>query len=406
MARILILVENLSVPFDRRVWQESRALVEAGHEVCVICPRGARRDTEPYARIEGVEIYRYTLEAASGGPGGYLREYGIALWQSLRLARELDRERPFDVVQACNPPDLLFLVALPLKLRGARFVFDHHDLVPELFRSRFGAGAPLLWATQVLERVTFRLADHVISTNESYRQVALTRGHVEPKRTTVVRSAPDLTRFVPVAPDDALRRGRRYLVCYLGVMGPQDGVDYALRALASMRDDLGREDVQAAFIGHGDAWDDLVALARELGLDDRVEFTGRISDEDVARYLSSADVCLAPDPKNPLNDVSTMNKIVEYMAMSRPLVSFDLVEARVSAGDAALYARPNDEREFARLTADLLDDPARRAEMGALGRRRVEQELSWEHSRRQLLAAYDTLLARGGALRSARRKRL
>ena len=229
---------------------------------------------------------------------------------------------------------------------------------------------------------------------------------MDPERTTVVRSAPDLTRFVPVAPDETLRRGRRHLVCYLGVMGPQDGVDYALRSLASLRDDLGRSDVQAAFLGHGDAWDDLVALAHELGLDDCVEFTGRVSDEDVARYLSTADVCLAPDPKNPLNDVSTMNKIVEYMAMSRPLVSFDLIEARVSAGDAAVYATPNDEREFAALIAELLDDPERRARMGALGRQRVEQELSWEHSRRNLLAAYETLLARGGALRSAGRKQL
>jgi glycosyltransferase involved in cell wall biosynthesis len=406
MARILILVENLSLPFDRRVWQESRALTEAGHEVTVICPRGAKRDSEPYACIEGVEIHRYALEPATGGPAGYVREYGTALWQSLRLAQRLDRERPFDVVQACNPPDLLFLVALPLKLRGARFVFDHHDLVPELFRSRFGAGGPLLWATELLERATFALADHVISTNESYRRVALRRGRKRPEQTTVVRSAPDLTRFVPLPPDESLRRGKRFLVCYLGVMGPQDGVDYALRALVSLRDDLGRADVQAAFLGHGDAWDDLVALARELGLDDCVEFTGRVSDEDVARYLSTADVCLAPDPKNPLNDVSTMNKIVEYMAMSRPLVSFDLVEARVSAGDAAAYATPNDEREFARLIAELLDDPERRMRMGALGRQRVEQELSWEHSRRNLLEAYDALLARGGALRSAARKQL
>jgi glycosyltransferase involved in cell wall biosynthesis len=406
MARILILVENLSVPFDRRVWQECRALTEAGHDVTVICPRGARRDTEPYALIEGVEIHRYALEAATGGPAGYLKEYGTALWQSLRIAWRLDRERPFDVIQACNPPDLLFLVALPFKLRGARFVFDQHDLVPELFRSRFGAGGPLLWATELLEKATFRLADHVISTNESYRSVALGRGRVPRERTTVVRSAPDLSRFVPVAPDPALRRGRPFLACYLGVMGPQDGVDYALRALASLRDDLGRTDIQAAFLGHGDAWDDLVALAHELGLDDCVEFTGRVSDEDLARYLSTADVCLAPDPRNALNDVSTMNKIVEYMAMSRPLVSFDLIEARVSAGDAAVYATPNDEREFARLVAELLDDPERRARMGALGRQRVEQELSWEHSRRHLLEAYESLLARGGALRSGGRKRL
>jgi glycosyltransferase involved in cell wall biosynthesis len=401
MARILILVENLSVPFDRRVWQESRALVEAGHEVTVICPMGAKRDSEPYARIEGVEIHRYPLDAATGGLKGYVREYGTALWRSLQLARRLDRERPFDVVQACNPPDLLFLVALPLKLRGARFVFDHHDLVPELFRSRFGRGGPLLWANQLLERATFKLADHVISTNESYRSVALTRGHVDRERTTVVRSAPDLTRFVPVAPDDSLRQGKKHLVCYLGVMGPQDGVDYALRALASIRDDLARDDIHAVFVGHGDAWDDLVALSQELGLGDRVEFTGRVSDEDLARYLSTADVCLAPDPKNPLNDVSTMNKIVEYMAMSRPLVSFDLIEARVSAGDAAVYATPNDEREFARLVVELLDDPARRARMGAIGRQRVERELSWEHSRHELLQAYETVLGHGATLRSA-----
>jgi glycosyltransferase involved in cell wall biosynthesis len=403
MARILILVENLSVPFDRRVWQESRALVEAGHEVCVICPRGAKRDTEPYASIEGVEIHRYPLEPATGGPAGYAREYGSALWRSLRLALKLDRERPFDVVQACNPPDLLFLVALPLKQRGARFVFDHHDLVPELFRARFGSGGVLLRGTKLFERITFRMADHVISTNESYRNVALTRGKLPRERTTVVRSAPDLTRFVPVAPDESLRRGRRHLVCYLGVMAPQDGVDYALRALARLRDDCGRDDVQAAFIGHGGAWDDLVALSRELGLADCVEFTGRIPDADVARYLSTADVCLAPDPKNPLNDVSTMNKIVEYMAMSRPVVSFDLVEARVSAGDAAVYATPNDEAEFARLIAELLDDEPRRAQMGALGRRRVEAELSWEHSQRHLLEAYAAVLADGKPLRSAGR---
>jgi glycosyltransferase involved in cell wall biosynthesis len=400
VARILILVENLSVPFDRRVWQESRALLDAGHEVTVICPMGAKRDTEPYARIEGVEIHRYPLEPATGGLKGYAREYGTALWRSLQLARMLDRERPFDVVQACNPPDLLFLVALPLKLRGARFVFDHHDLVPELFRSRFGRGGPLLWANQLLERVTFKLADHVISTNESYRSVALGRGRVGREHTTVVRSAPDLTRFVPVAPDDSLRRGKKHLVCYLGVMGPQDGVDYALRALASARDDLARDDIHAVFVGHGDAWDDLVALSAELGLEDRVEFTGRVSDEDLARYLSTADVCLAPDPKNPLNDVSTMNKIVEYMAMSRPLVSFDLIEARVSAGDAAVYATPNDEREFARLVVELLDDPARRARMGAIGRQRVERDLSWDHSRRELLQAYETVLGCGAKLRS------
>lgn len=393
MARVLILVENLSVPFDRRVWQESRALVEAGHEVTVICPRGATRDTEPHVVLEGVAIHRYPLRAATGGPLGYVREYGAALAHSLRLAARLSRRRRFDVIHACNPPDLLFLVALPFRLRGTRFLFDHHDLVPELFESRFGGRGLLYRVSLALERLTFACADVVISTNESYREVAVRRGGMAPEHVHVVRSAPDLTRFTPVAPDPGLRRGRRFLVCYLGVMGPQDGVDYALRALAHLRD-AGRDDWHATFIGSGDAFDDLVALSRRLGLDDRVEFTGRVPDATVQAYLSSADVCLAPDPRNPLNDVSTMNKIVEYMAMSRPIVSFDLREARVSAGEAAVYATPNDEREFARLTAELLDDPLRREEMGRAGRERVERSLSWATSRERLLEAYADVLTR------------
>lgn len=388
---VLILVENLSVPFDRRVWQESRALTEAGYRVSVICPRGTKRDTEPHAEIEGVKIHRYPLRPATGGPLGYLREYGLAMWHTMRLARRVHRAQPVDAVHACNPPDLLLLAALPLKLRGARMVFDHHDLVPELFESRFGGRGPLYRLSVLLERITFALADVVISTNESYREVAIRRGRKDPDRVHVVRSAPDLSRFTPTAPNPALRRGRRHLLCYLGVMGPQDGVDYALRAIAHLRDVMGRTDVHATFIGAGDAFDDLVRLSHDLGLDDIVEFTGRAPDAAVREYLSTADVCLAPDPKNPLNDVSTMNKIVEYMAMSRPLVSFDLREARVSAGDAALYARANDIEDFAALIARLLDDPDARTRMGALGRRRVEASLSWRTSTANLLAAYHDL---------------
>lgn len=396
MARILVLVENLSVPFDRRVWQESRALVDAGHEVHVVCPRGDTRDTESYVELEGVHIHRYTLRAATGQVWSYGVEYGIALFHSLRLALRLGLRRRFDVVHACNPPDLFFLVALVLKvLHGTRFVFDHHDLQPELVASRFGDRPMLRAVTRVLEWLTFRTADMVISTNDSYRAVAIERGGKPPEQVHVVRSAPDLDRFVPVEPEPSLRRGKQHLICYLGVMGPQDGVDLAVRAVASLRDELGRHDVHAAFVGFGDALDDCVALAHQLGLDDDVEFTGRLVGEDLRRYLSTADVCVAPDPLNPLNDVSTMNKIVEYMAMGRPVVAFDLREARVSAGEAALYARPNDVGEFARLVAELLDDPARREEMGRIARRRVESSLSWDTSRRNLLAAYDQLLASG-----------
>lgn len=393
--RVLVLVENLSVPFDRRVWQECRALTEANYRVTVICPQGSKHDTEVFAEIDGVCIHRYPLNAATGGPAGYLREYAAALFHTLRIARRLSRDEPFDVVHACNPPDLLFLIALALRRSGARFLFDHHDLVPELFQSRFAAGPRLLHRlTRVLERLTFRIADAVISTNESYRRAAVERGGMPGDRVRVVRSAPDLSRFVPVEPDPVLKRGRPFLACYLGVMGPQDGVDYALRALAHLHREIGRDDLHTTFVGSGDAFDEMIALTSSLGLDDVVEFTGRVPDETVQRYLSTADVCLSPDPKNPLNDVSSMNKVVEYMAMGRPLVSFDLYEARVTASDAARYALDNDETQFARLIAELLDDPEARERMGRIGRQRVEQALSWETSRRNLLAAYDDLLAR------------
>lgn len=389
--RALILVENLSVPFDRRVWQESTALRDAGWEVHVICPTGANRDTEPEAVIDGVRIHRYPLRPATGGPVGYLREYGLALLHTYRLARKVG---PVEVVHACNPPDLLFLVARMLKRRGARFVFDQHDLVPELYLSRFARGEDFLYRLVLrLERLTYRAADVVIATNESYRRAALTRGGKKPDEVFVVRSAPVVERFHQVPPEEALKRGKPHLLCYLGVMGPQDGVDYALRSLALLRDEIGRSDWHAVFVGAGDTFDAMVALSHELGLSDMVEFTGRIPDEDLLRYLSTADVCLAPDPYNPLNDVSTMNKIMEYMAMSRPIVSFDLREARVSAGDAAVYAPPNDESEFAKLIALLLDDPEERRRMGEIGQARVSGPLSWENSRAALLAAYDAAVS-------------
>ncbi|WP_026468880.1 glycosyltransferase family 4 protein [Amycolatopsis balhimycina] len=385
--KALILVENLSVPFDRRVWQESTTLRDAGWEVHVICPQGTKRDTEAEAVIDGVHIYRYPLKAATGGPAGYLQEYGSALWHTLRLARKVG---PVDVVHACNPPDLLYLVAKVLKRQGARFIFDQHDLCPELYLSRFDRGQDLLYrGVCALERATYRAADVVISTNESYKQVARIRGGKRPEDVFVVRSAPVVERFHEVPAEPELKKGKPYLLAYLGVMGPQDGVDYALRALEKLRDEVGRTDWHAVFVGSGDAFDDMVALSAKLGLANQVEFTGRISDEDLVRYLSTADVCLSPDPLNPLNDVSTMNKVMEYMAMSKPIVSFELREARVSAGDAAVYAPANDESAFAKLVAQLLDDPEERARMGKLGQARVAGALSWENSAKALLAAYE-----------------
>ncbi|WP_138734647.1 glycosyltransferase family 4 protein [Modestobacter excelsi] len=391
---VLVLVENLPVPFDRRVWQESRALTDAGYTVTVICPMGTGAE-EADVTLEGVHVLRYPLRPAQGGPFGFVREYAAAMFHTTRLALRVQRAHPVDVVQACNPPDLLFLVALLLRPRGARFVFDHHDLVPELFVSRFaGGGRALYWATRVLERLTFACADGVIATNESYRAVATGRGGVHPSKVTVVRSGPDLSRFLQRPPDPELRRGKRHLAAYLGVMGPQDGVDYALRALHCLRNDLGRDDVHCIFMGAGDAQQDMIALSEELGLRDMVEFTGRVPDEFVQRCLSTADVCLSPDPKNPLNDVSTMNKVLEYMAMGRPVVSFDLREARVSAGDAAVYAPPDDEAEFAAAIDQLLRDEELRDRMGRRGRQRIETSLSWEHSRRALVEFYDRFFER------------
>lgn len=394
---ILILVENLSVPFDRRVWQESLALVQAGYRVTVICPQGANRDQELDVVIDGVRILRYPLRPASGSPLSYLREYSLALTHTLRLAARVRREMRVDVVHACNPPDLLFLVALALRPFGARFVFDHHDLVPELFQSRFVGGSMILHRlTRFVERLTFAVSDGVISTNESYRAVAVGRGKVAANRVAVVRSAPDLVRFIRQAPDDSLRRGKQFLLAYLGVMGPQDGVDYALRSIKHLRDDAGRSDFHCIFMGSGDAFDDMVQLSHQLGVDDIVEFPGRVSDEYVQRCLSTADVCLSPDPKNPLNNLSTMNKVLEYMAMGRPIVSFDLVEARVSADHAAVYVPANDEFAFARAIDALLSDADLRQEMGGFGRRRLEEQLSWEHSCANLVSFYANLLAQRG----------
>jgi glycosyltransferase involved in cell wall biosynthesis len=389
--RALIVVENLSVPFDRRVWQECRALTDAGYEVSVICPQGTSQDREPYAFIDNVAIHRYPLSAATGGSAGYLREYPAALWRSWRLARRLGH---FDIVHICNPPDLLFLVALPHKLRGARVIFDQHDLVPELYESRFERERGLLYRGVVaLERLTYRLADVVIATNDSYRRAALERGGKTPDRVFVVRSAPDLSRFAGGVADPALKHGKQHLLCYLGVMGPQDGVDYALRSLAALRDQR-PDDWHAVFVGGGDCFDEMRELASSLGLDDHVTFTGRIPDAELLAQLSTADVALSPDPHNPLNDVSTMNKVLEYMAVGLPIVSFDLREARVSAGEAARYVACNDTDAFAAAASALLDDPAEREERGRIGQLRVAGPLSWDESKTQLLASYAQAMGR------------
>jgi len=390
--RVLIISENAPVPADRRVWNISRTLAGAGWQVVIACAQGPDRDDAPYEVLEGIEIHRYPLRPA-GNALGYAREYGQALWRLRKLIRRLAAERRFDVVHACNPPDLLLLAARSLRGQGTRFVFDHHDLVPELYRSRFGRGEDLGYrATLRAERVAYRMADVSLATNGSYARVAVERGGMDPEDVFVVRNGPDLTRFRPVEPDPAWRRGRAHLISYLGIMGPQDGVDHALRALARLR--TLRDDWHAVFIGDGDALPAMRALTDELHLSDHVEFAGWRGDDDIRLILSSSDVCLAPDPPSPLNDVSTMIKIPEYMALGCAVASYALPESRVSAGDSALYAAPGDPDDLGRCVAELLDDPGRRERMGAMARERVDNELSWQHSESALLAAYARALAR------------
>jgi glycosyltransferase involved in cell wall biosynthesis len=390
--RILILLQNEPIPSDRHVWNESRALVRAGYDVTVICPTGEERDRSSFDEIEGVKIHRYEPRRADERASDYAIEYLAALWSIRRLARRLARDRPFDLVHACSPPDFLLLAALGLRRQGARFVFDHHDLTPELYLTRFGGGL-VHRVTLIAEQVAFRSADVVLSVNESYRRVAIDRGRRDPDDVAVVRTGPDLTRFVPSQADETLKRGKPFLLSYAGVMGAQDGVDHALRALAELH--TMRDDWHAVFMGDGDVVDDMQALRDELGLSDCVEFTGWVEHDTISRVLSTSDVCLAPDPKNPLNDISSMIKISEYMAMSRPIVSYDLVESRIGAGEAAVFAAPDDFSGFAQLVSDLLDDPQRRMKMGAAGRRRAEDYLAWEHQERSLLAAYSMALNMG-----------
>lgn len=395
--RVLIIVQNLPVPFDRRVWLECQSLTRAGYDVTVVCPSG--KDSRPYQVVDGVSIHTYPPYAPGGGKAGFVAEYAYSFLQTARLARRARRRGPFEVIQACNPPDIFWPLARWFRMRdGSRFVFDHHDLCPELYESRFpdGARLPLRGLLQ-LERATFRTADRVTSTNESYAAVAVRRGGKRPEHVTVVRTGPDPERLRPVPAEPALRRGRDHLVAYLGVMGPQDGVDLVLAAADVVVNRLGRQDVSFTLMGSGDCFDDLVEQRDRLGLREYVELTGRVPDETVARVLSTADVGLSPDPRNPLNDVSTMNKTMEYMAFGLPVVAFDLKETRVSAGEAGVYAEPNEVDAYAKAIIELLDDPGRRAEMGRLGRDRVERELAWTHQEKAYVAVFDELTGRTAA---------
>ncbi|HSO63686.1 MAG TPA: glycosyltransferase family 4 protein [Ornithinibacter sp.] len=394
---MVIIVQNLPVPFDRRVWLECRSLVEQGYDVTVVCPEG--EGTGRSQVIDGVRILAYPGYAPGGSALGYLVEYAWSFLATARLVHAARREGRFDVMQACNPPDIFWPLARLLRGRdGTRFVFDHHDLCPELYLSRFegSQGAPYK-GLLFLERQTFRAADRVTSTNDSYAAVATSRGGKPAELVTVVRTGPDPDRLRRGEAVPEHRRGRRHLVAYLGVMGPQDGVELALGAADVVVNRMGRDDIAFTFMGSGDCYDDLVRSRDELGLTDAVLLPGRVPDSFVGEVLSTADLGLCPDPLNPLNDVSTMNKTMEYMAFGLPVVAFDLHETRVSAAAAAHYVPPNDVEEYARAIVTLVDDPARRAEMGRLGRQRVEEVLAWEHQRQGYVRVFDELVGRPAA---------
>jgi glycosyltransferase involved in cell wall biosynthesis len=391
--RVLILVENLPVPFDRRVWLESKALTEAGWLVSVICPKGGDWTAE-YEEIEGVHIHRYDAPPPTRGALSYVWEFLYCWVHTLRLTLVVAAGRGFDVLHACNPPDTFFAIGAIFKLWGKKFLFDQHDLCPEVYVARFGREGFWYHALRFLERLTYATADLVIATNQSYRDVAIKRGGVDPGRVFVVRSGPESGRFIGRPADPALKRGRPFLVAYLGVMAPQDGVDYLVRAAARLIERRGRRDVSFTLIGGGDSFDDLVALTREAGLDDVIAFTGRIPDAEVETILSTADVCVSPDPKNPLNDVSTMNKVLEYMALGRPMVAFDLRETKHSAAAGALYAKPNEVDDLAAQIDRLLEDPALRESMGAYNRARFREGFAWEYSAVELVKAYELLRPR------------
>ncbi|TMH41336.1 MAG: glycosyltransferase family 4 protein [Betaproteobacteria bacterium] len=390
MKRVLILVENLPSPFDRRVWQEATALRDAGYVVSIICPIGRGYEAR-FEAIDGIHIWRYGLPAEGAGALGYLIEYSAALFWTFVLSLRVLRLRGFDVIHACNPPDLFFVIGGLYKLFGKKFLFDHHDANPELYVAKFGRKDFFYRLMLLLERWTFRTADVSIATNLSYRRIAIERGRMLPERVFVVRSGPSLARLKIGPGDPALKKGRKFLVGYVGVMGRQEGIDYLLRAAAHIVHGMRRTDVHFGLVGGGTSLEELKALARELGIADDVSFTGRVSDAELLAMLNTADVCVNPDVASEMNDISTMNKVMEYMALGKPIVQFDLAEGRYSAQSASLYARRNDWIDLAAKIVELLDDPERRRLMGAYGRRRVMEELEWRHEAPKLLAAYQAL---------------
>ena len=391
--RVLIVVENLPVPIDRRVWLEATTLTQAGYHVSVICPTGRGWD-KPYEEIEGVHIYRYPEPPeAHTGAKAYAVEYGLALKHMFRLAKVVKKEQGFDVIHGCNPPDLIWLLALRYKASGVKYLFDHHDVCPELFEAKFGKKGFLYNVMLWWERMTFATAKVSIATNESFKKIAIRRGRMKPEDVFIVRSAPRIEKFELRDPDPTVRRGAKTVLGWVGVIGQQEGLDLLVQAVDHLVQQMGIGDLHVIIVGFGPHQAEVEKDVAAHGLSDYFTFTGAQYGEDLLRILNSIDIGVSPDPKNAMNDISTMNKVMEYMTLEKPVVQFDLTEGRASAEEASLYARANDPKDFAAKVAELIADPERGREMGRLGRRRVYEALSWDHSVPHLLAAYDRIWA-------------
>ena len=394
--KVLIIVENLPVPFDTRVWQEATTLAENGYLVSVICPKGKGYDAD-YEYLNGVHVHRHDLPPEGNGALGYAREYFCALREELRLAKRIYKERGFHVIHGCNPPDDIYMVARRFKKKGVDYVFDHHDICPELFEAKFGKASGLLYKSQLwLERQTYKHCAFAFVTNESYKQIAISRGGMKEDKVFVLRSGPKLERLKITPAKSEIKRGRQFMVGYVGVIGQQEGIEYLLKAAKYIKEELHRDDIFWGVVGGGPHLEALRKQSHEMGLDDILEFTGRVSDEVLLDYLNTADVCVNSDEYNAMNDKSTMNKILEYMALGKPIVQFDLTEGRFSAQEASLYAEPNNAIDMADKIIQLLDNPAKRKEMSEYGRQRIVNELSWEHTSRALLEGYDNYFKQRG----------
>ena len=389
--RVLIIVENQAVPFDRRVWREACSLRENGYEVTVLCPR-RKACAKGYEVIEGVRIYRHPSPAEGSTPTGYLWEYGCALFWEFWYTLWIYLRHGFDVIQGCNPPDDIFVIALPFKLLGVKYIFDHHDVNPELYVSKYGKQGALYRILVGLEKLTYRFSDIVIATNKSYKDLAVNRGGVASENVFIVRNGPERETFKSVPSNPARKNGKSYLVGYVGNMSIQDGLDILLDVAQHVKNS-GRRDVFFMCVGGGTELNKLKKMVEDRDLLDTVHFTGRVSDEELLEILSTADLCVNPDRPSEMNDISTMIKIMEYMALGKPIVQFDSKEGRFSAQEASLYAGKGDGiADFADKIVWLLDRPEERKKMGEFGRKRIEEQLAWEYSVPELLAAYQKAL--------------